>query len=83
MSDRYEALEAVHRALEEQQAAIAVRQAELVRAWLAGYGQALEEARGLLGGCASPPQARLSEEGAGRLRRLLRAFGLVPPSPPS
>jgi hypothetical protein len=51
-------------------------QAELIRAWLAGYARAVEEVRGLTLGCSSPPQAISSEVGRSFLRRLLRAFGL-------
>lgn len=45
-------------------------------AWLAGYWQAVGEARGLLEGGSGPPQAISSEVGPGLLTRLLRACGI-------
>jgi hypothetical protein len=60
----------------EREAIEAERQAELIRAYLAGYGRAVEEVRALTLGCPSPPQAIPSEVGRTFRHRLLQAFGL-------
>jgi acyl-CoA reductase-like NAD-dependent aldehyde dehydrogenase len=51
-------------------------QAELIRAWLAGYARAVEEVRGLTSLSSEPAAGDPLRGGRSFLRRLLRAFGL-------